>query len=396
MHVFLLGTKGPHSFIFFNYLVKKCGVRKSKLRVIFFDIESEVELSKLVSMEVFEGVEVFFSGDIYNKNLYHKVKTVTISSLSSLNSKIVASCLRMGLFKPEQLFIRITDDEIDRWKKIYDEKGRLVVDESKYFDEDSHYVLKNTSNFICLYNPWGEILKKITGRKVNIHEVLIDGDKFVVGGLESFFDDKLRYSIGQQSCSSGKLRFMVFSKPKGVKQDINFLKSFLIYLVSAKSTEKRKGYELVLWAKYPQKRLISYIHYKFMLLILYLCSKFKGVSLSFTFLNNLPREAYFSILASCHVLYFQDRGGLGAAHECMKSGGVIILREGSFNHKVISGYSGLNVVPFCERENSIKKSLSLFSELGSFGFMRKNSEAAINFFNKNLSRAKATVNSIYC
>ena len=390
MHAFLLSSSSIHSYIFVFYLVDSCGVPKENLKIIFFDAESKKDLMYPFFDEIFN---VFYCFDIEEGFVFSDVSSVTVSSLNYANSKVIWRCVQDELFSLDQLIVRITDDEVDRWKKLYDRCGDLRVDAEAKLDEYSIKILGGVNNYICLRSPWGEVLEEMLRRDIDIIDVFIDANKFLDQDLESFFYEKISTGIIDQLENSGVFRVMVISKPNPLNQQLPYLMDVLRFALFYSDLLGGRVLELCMWRS--RRGLLMQLIYALVISSIFLVSRLKRVRVRFDFQCPMPKEVYFSRLASCHVLLGQDRGGLGAANEALKFGSFLVYRNESLNSKVFEAFNIPSVLTVNKGENSIVKCLMLFKSQRSESVMKENKHAAFEFFNKKLAETSLRLREVY-
>ena len=389
MNYFLLSAKSIHSYLFVFYLIKKCGIAGDRLAIVFFDANSSADL--LMDFPV-DDVKIYFKSEAYSKETYRNVKSVTVSSLKPNNAEAIVRCVGSGYFSYENILIRITDDEVDRWQKAYRQTGKLVEDKSMLIDGNVISVLNRVSRFLCLYQPWGKALQKMLGKKLDIVNVLVDANKFSDVEVEACYYGKIQPSMRSQLEKSKALRVMLFTKPGASGPTFSYLFSFL-FLLLTKSDALRSSVrciEIYYWApsffRHPLHALLVFC--------INLFSKFSGLNVKTIKLSGMPPTLYYSFLSSCHVLIAQDRGGLGAINEFFKSGGKVAVNSNSLNYQVFSGLEGLKFISSGNKTNLLFYSIMSFKE-DDFEAWSERSKEAKEFFKKHDAVAKKEFFKIY-
>lgn len=392
MHLFILAATNMHSFPFLHYLTDICEIRKDKLRVLFFDIESDSELPPSHNLK---GIDIYYSKDCKNPSLYTDIKNITISSLSSIKgqAEYIYNIFSLGLIKYDQLIIRITDDEVDRWNVLYNKNGKLVESKEAHVDNFTIAILQQASRFICLYKPWGRELENILERKLTIYDVSILVNPFNSSDFNSLYSSTLRTSIRYQVGNSQTIRILLHTKPIGS----NIIRSILYkdlfdFLLKNGDLLESRTLEVSLW--WPTSiRHMPALNLAIGLLIS--LSKIKKIGLRFNFINNMPTEVYYSFLSSVHILIAQNRGGLGAIIEASKNGSIIVMKKDSYNAEIYSGYGSLPFIKTAEGENVFTSSIKVLKENNFESLLNKQEFIATRFFKEQFFKSKDTLLKIY-
>lgn len=392
MHLFILAATNMHSSPFLHYLTDICGMTRGGFRVLFFDIDSEDELPSGYSLE---GIDVYYSQDWENTSIYSSVKNITISSLSSVKgqAEYIYKIFDLGLVTYDQLIIRITDDEVDRWITLHRKNGKLVECKKAHVDTFTTAILQHASRFICLYKPWGKALEEILDRKITIYNISILVDPFTNPEVAKLYQGALRASIRNQVKNSGAIRILMHTKPttNSVIRNILF-KDLFSFLLRHSDLLGSRTLEVSLWWPTSIREMPPF---NLVIGLLVSVSKIKKIKLRFNFINNMPTEVYYSLLSSVHILIAQNRGGLGAIFEASKNGSIIVLKKGSYNAEVYAGYGELPFIESSENENLFVNSIQMLKENSFEALLNKQEFIAAHFFEKEFLKSKNNLVELY-
>lgn len=393
MNLFILSANNMHSMPFIHYLINICGIEKTSIKILFFDIKSKQELNT-IDAQTLKGISIYYSSKWNDPVVYENVKNITISSLSSVNNQaeFVFKVFNLGFVSYEQLIIRITDDEVDRWSSLVNKHGRLIESKKSHVDHYTLSILEHTSRFICLFNPWGKELEKILQKDLKIYDIGIYSNPITNDQIYDFISSDLRNQIIPQMRTSSSIRIMLHTKPRPnhIVRNILF-KSLLPFLINHNNLLDNRTLEVFLW--WPSIRDIPALNV--IIAMLLSVSKFKRCRIKFNFINEMPTEVYLSLLSSIHILIAQDRGGLGAINEASKNGSIIAFKKGSYNEAVFSGYQKVPFIEISNLENIFVESIKLLKENGFEALIEEQHQVATDFFNKQIIKSKEILSEIY-
>lgn len=391
MHLFILAANNMHTFPFLRYLIDECKIQKDKIRVLFFDIESEIYLSDSI-----KGIEYYYLKDWKNLELYTDVVNVTISSLSSINNQAeyIYNILNSGLIKYNQLIIRITDDETDRWNRIYNgNNGNLVISKEAHVDKFTLAILEQVSKFICLYKPWGKKLEKLLNRKLVIYDVSVLVNPFTTSDTYSFYTNILRPSVRKQIKNSKVVRILIHTKstPSNIVLNI-LLKDLFNFILHNNDLLDSRVLEVSLWWPNSIRNMPAF---NLAIGLLILLSKSRKIKLRFNFVNSMPTEVYYSFLSSIHILIAQNRGGLGAIIEASKCGSIIVINKDSYNAEVYSRYRSIPFIESSKSKNIFTSSIKFLKENNFETLLDEQKSIATKFFEEESLKSKGIFFKIY-
>jgi len=393
MHLFILAATNMHSYPFLQYITDMCGVKRETLKVLFFDIDSE---EKLPSQYILEGIDIYYSKDWKDTSIYADVKNITTNSLSSFKgqAEFIHKIFDQNLAIYDQLIIRITDDETDRWNKIYDNNdGILTISNKAHVDKFTLSILEQASRFICLYRPWGKTLEKILDRKLEIYNISILVDPFAHAGTYNFYTSVLRPSVRKQTESSKVIRVLIHTKSTPINKVLDILyKDLFSFIIHNGDLLNSRVLEVSLW--WPTSiRSMPAFHLAIGSVVL--LAKLKNIKIRFSFINSMPTEVYYSFLSSVHILVAQNRGGLGAIFEASKIGSIVVFNKDSYNAEVYSGYGSIPFMECSENENIFKGSIKLFKDNNFEELLDKQKSIAIRFFEEEFFKSKNILVDLY-
>lgn len=392
MHLFILAATNIHTFPFLHYLTDICGVKRNHIRVLFYDINSEVELQPNYDLK---GISIYYSAQWSDPSIYQNVKNITISSLSSVKGQAgyVKNIIDSGLANYSQLIIRITDDEVDRWTSLYTKHGKIVESKGAIVDSSTIAILQHASRFICRYKPWGQQLETIIGRELQVYNTSILVNPFINPTTAEFYENELTPSVRKQVKKSGVIRILIHTKPNPnhIVRDI-LTKALLPLILHSSGCLGSRSLEVALW--WPG-RIRDITSLNITLGILLSVAKLKKVKINFSLLNNMPTETYYSFLSSVHVLIAQNRGGLGSMLEASKNGCIIVLQAGSYNEAVYSGYQKLPFITTYNIKNTFNEPIKLLKSNNFESLLNKQKVIATDFFQSELINSKRDILQIY-
>ncbi len=320
-HIFIVSSDCIFSAnLLTNFIYK--GVLDSKdLKVVIYDkgLVPCVFIDDLLN----KNIEVVSWGEFKGDNVCC-YETLTALSLDSFNAKIVLDCIELGFIVPSDVNIIITDDEVDRWFKLYNKKNRLIACRKSMVDENVLAVLGFVDNYMCPYDPLGKLLEEILGRQLNILDVVVPFTILSYELLEIAESSILKEKISNKG--SNRKRIMIQTKPWSRRDSLYWLSVLLLHFIRSRSKDFGKPITLGLWVKQNKVNLMFVSFIKALITI-------RRMDVKFELLEKVTPEEYLFKIYEFDCLILQDRGGFSTAKYFVEKIGRVVVKRNSINHK---------------------------------------------------------------
>lgn len=317
-HVFLSSTN-PHILnLLLNLIQKKVIEREETLLVL----EDKTSYTKdLIQNCISHCIEVVQWNEL--KNITYNFITLNSLSLQPNTAEIIIDCLNANYITTDRINILITDDEIDRWLKLYNIEGKLKVNKTALIDENVLKVLEQVDNYIAPYSTWGKPLENILNRKLNVIDAVLPFsvlDYKSQEQLEIFLNDRRKYK------ASNQYRILLFTRDQNLKKVFGIVTS---YLSKYKEITTNKDITLGIWLPLSRKGTIFYTLIKSMI-------KLKKIPITLRLEQPVSSEQYALMLYEYDCLILQERGGFSTAKYFAENIGKLITLKDSFNDKTLN------------------------------------------------------------
>lgn len=324
-HAFLSEATSPHTINLILNLIYKDILKKSDiLLILYHENKSKQSIENTCRAH---KIDVLTWSEAKNLNL--SFLTLNPLSLLSLNSEIIAHCIRENYVKSSHVNILMQDDELDRWFKLYNEVGSLQVNSSALIDENVLSILQIVDNYIIPYNVLGERLEIIVGRKLNIIDAVLPFnvlDYKSQNFLEDFVNTRKQY------IDDSYIKVLMFTKPFSMK--VSFY-GIVSYLTKNKRASSDKKIILGVWFNNNLKGLI--LSKIISLIIRVIKSPIKIV-----FHTPTSHGQYFLMLHEYDSLILQGRGGFSTAKYFAEKVGKLITLTDTPNDLILKQSYGIN------------------------------------------------------
>lgn len=294
-------------------LINKVGVSKESIIAIVFESDRKADINKI------DGIQ-YIDFDLSDLNLMVEASSLTFISLGRWNAPIAEQLINKDKRVLSKLYIFITDDEVERWRKNYEKNNYLAEDLTLNTSKSVLSVLQSIKKIIAPEPYFKELILKVINRRdiefINcslIFEILPTKSSKLL--KESIETDKVYLKLNNT-------RALIGTKAKGFKI-IPFLRIFNDFSRNQKYFGNKV--ELLVYQNLYSRFLIN--AYLFTRKIL----KIKNSKI--TFLSEMPPHLYASLIASCDYIFLQDRGGASTARNFVKwGGGVLFIKDRSPNY----------------------------------------------------------------
>ena len=346
-NVFLLSSANEHTYTFIDSLINEFSISADEIVVFLYDSD---DASNFLFPDILSNVRVLYKSDSSIYEILRNSKTVTISSLNPENSKVVVDFNESGCLEYRKLCVRITDDEVDRWVENFESHSKLTISSKSLIDHNVLTVLDSVENFLCLDRPWGDLLRKILRRDINVINATPFGRVIPDPFVYEIFDGVVRKSALRQLDKESLVRVLLFTKPHPISNSMIILRRFAKELLFMKRQNSPKKIEFLVW----KRRRIRHPIYFLIKFLCFVLARAKGFRIEFCEISPLPKESYLLTLYRCQYLILQSRGGLGAAFEFFRHGGQVIVESDSLNSEVFDNFPTENIVHASNKFKYIK------------------------------------------
>lgn len=261
------------------------------------------------------------------KELLHIQKENIISvnpmSLHTKNSFILIELLNKNLITEKNINILITDDEVDRWHKLFQKKGKLELSDKYLIDEHLLNLLTLDINYLCP-NSIGEIISKVCKKKIRSLDVTLP---FTILDLESLsnVEKTLKLNTNPHEIKSSK-KIMFHTKPSSISRGFIFpLKLLYFFLFIHKPNKNKVPIKLGLWLKFKSKNLFL------LQFVIFLIFKIKKEKIDINLINRMATGKYLLTLYEYDTLILQARGGFSTAKFFAEKIGRVVVGKNTPN-----------------------------------------------------------------
>lgn len=313
-NIFLINHECVFSFnLIMNMVVKKI-IDIDKTLIVFYGEHGKNNLKEKFCDKGFESLEwiVFKSGYVGD------YKTLNTISLNPCNAKLIIECLETGLISSDIINIIITDDEVDRWNKLYNKKKRLVVCNKSQIDTNVIKVLRSVNNYICPVNPLGYILESILDRKLNIIDAIVPIT------IVSYIDQKV-FNVEVNKSRIHDEKFVLIQTKPWPRRDKIFWYFALFYFVLRYKDREKINFGI--WINEGGIDLFLLKIIKFLVFI-------KCKNIYFKIMRKLQPSDYFKKIHEFDCLILQGRGGFSTAKYFAEEVGNVIIQRDTINYQI--------------------------------------------------------------
>ncbi|WP_064609113.1 hypothetical protein [Photobacterium sp. J15] len=329
---------GKHVFtnLYIDVLVNKANVDQDKLVFLTIDSDAETDLPSNVRVSCVSYDRALLSQ-------LSEAKSFTLISFTSTNSFVVKDIYDFEKDLIKKVRIYLTDDELDRWKKIKQQKGVIAESKKLHISSDVVELLPRIKTFITLDKAFRGALSDVLGRDdfniINVRDPFATMPVEHTDKLNDLFEMKLIHDKPENRILLGSKR-----ERFTLKQLISLIKSF-----------NKQGilndYKFLLF----HHDKVKFTRILIDLYCLYLRYVKKSiVTISYpTVTNSLT---YTCMIMSCSHFILQPRGGISSARQYMTNGrGIVCVSEGSPNDRELSYGLGLDLIRFSSFDDLAKK-----------------------------------------
>lgn len=308
-------------------LINKVGIEADSILAVVYKTGQGA-----VSSEKPRGIRYIKYEDINLKDLL-EAKSFTFISLNNWNSPIVEKLIDLNDCIIEKLYIFITDDEVERWRKNREENGVLSVDLNAHISESCIQVLKKVKFFIAP-TPY---FKPVISRALNRNALEFYNCSIIFDILPHEASGLLKKSLNVSGRNEPSQELRVLIGTKGVNW-VFLLKIIWYFTKALRKRELNKVRILVLLEQKNQKIIDRLLFLK----------RFLGVKVvDFTYLSRMPPHLYNATVASCDVILLQDRGGASTARLfCKWACGTLVIRKKTPNYFFFKDVYNIDFISF--------------------------------------------------
>ncbi|WP_147431097.1 hypothetical protein [Thiocapsa rosea] len=251
-------------------------------------------------------------------------------SLRSKNSDVIDVVINQLAVDPSRIFIIITDDEVSRWYGLYLAHGRLLPCIDNSVNEKTISLMSQLNNFICLYEPWGNMLETVLGRHVNISD-------FNAGFTPN---SALRGIPLIERKDKRSFRVLFGAKPSSLQFDRQAAKAVVLFLFSSRKILRNSRVKFGFWSSHPIRMILrspfSWLYCEIAKFVAFAGGRLLSIDIRFESLRVAPFNDYVQALSRFDFLILKARGSLGGSHLFRRMGGVVLFPTNSPNYRAIA------------------------------------------------------------
>ncbi|MUI52492.1 hypothetical protein [Aliivibrio fischeri] len=309
-HVYIIPEVDNFFYLHVDALINKAGIDSESFCAIF------VSDDKNKTVNGYPGVE-YINSQLVDFSELQSAKTITSLSLNSLNSEFISNLIKFDESVIDKFYIYITDDEVDRWDRIYKKFGLLKAIPNLHISNDDLFVLSKVYRFIGLEVIFKNTLERVLERKVKlvnsgcIFDILTCKDFDCIKGNVLFDKDKKEKRIWFHTKN-------LIGGSSDIKKLVN------AYISFAKAFDNNIHFVVFV------NNIKTFLYVS--AAILYL-KKIKKLPVKIDVLNHTDKYSYMQQLATCDFLILQPRGGASTARSLIKIGrGMVCTLDGTKNN----------------------------------------------------------------
>lgn len=277
--------------LFIDSLLNKLELDPNDIIIVIFSIRKKlnINIEKISDVKYFE-----YSEEILNN--FSKIKSLTFMSLNNWNAPIIKDIINNGI-SVDKIYIYITDDEISRWKLVYEKFGKLIENKKKHLSKDVLYIIKLLKNFIVPKDYFYDILITILERRT----FSIVNASVIFDILPYHYSSKLHSFLENKDIIKNEFKRVMIGTKKnsfGVIDTVNIIKSFC-------QLQLHCQYEFICYNSLGSRILID--------IYLLFLQKVKRQKVIITYCSNMNSLLYNTLLLSSTYLILQPRGGGSSA-----------------------------------------------------------------------------------
>lgn len=339
-HVFL-SSASPHIINLILNLTQKLIISKNDVILLLGTVTPQSRhIEKLCELH---GIDfIYYEKD---KDLYIEPITLNSLSLQPNTARVIVDFIDRKIVDTNQVNILITDDEVDRWLKLYNETKSLKPDNKALIDDNALRVLKLVDNYITRYATWGKILENILDRKLKIIDAVLPFNVLDYKSqehLEVFLNSRKRV----RACST--YRILLFTKQQNQIKAFKIIKSYLSGNLEIPSS---LIITLGIWLPLTPKGMMLFMSLKVLIRI-------KKLPIKLRLEQPVSSEQYALMLHEYDCLILQERGGVSTAKYFVENIGKLITLQDSFNDKTLNLDYGLETFNSKTYVDAIKDAIS--------------------------------------
>jgi hypothetical protein len=264
-----------------------------------------------------------------------QITSVTLQSLDPANAVALQNLVAATGLDHAKVSIIITDNEVELWKKHVDRHGCLRAGRSSGIDIAVLDVLEWVERFVCLRHPYGDILERLLGRRLQIADCMLIR-RVIANPIEyKVFAGPARREVQKLQRKARRLNVMLMTKPLPYYRFRTHLHDLLRFAFASGPQQEVTVY---LWERRKPWKWYERLEYSAITRLITTLSP--GLSrlgrprVRLRTLPSLTRHEYMLALMRCQALIGQQRSGGGAINEALRWRIAVMLPEGSFNDMV--------------------------------------------------------------
>ena len=263
-------------------------------------------------------------------------KSVFFLSVGPHNANLILQTL--GCVGPEQVYILITDDEVNRFRRCRQLFGRLRVSKRYRIDQDVLQVLEAVDNYFTLREPWGNVLESILEKRLFV------SDCTSFRPLSIIRRELAELAETDPSRNDNALNILNDSRPTKSFDRLLFVLACYALIFRSSSLKSITKIRIYLWMPPRAWRITSQIERALKKLIV-ATLRSRGIDLMFCDIYRMPLEEYKTLLSKIDIMPLRVRGGGGGAMMLLSQGGTVVFKKNSLNQRAFGNYFEGNKLP---------------------------------------------------
>jgi hypothetical protein len=320
-HIFFCRDMDTFINLFVDSLICKLNLNKDDLLIIVIPTKDRYPFNKALDVKYID-----YKYECHAD--YAKAKSLSFISLNNTNSIVINEIIQTSDDVIKKLFILITDDEVDRWNKNFNENFSLDEDFNQNISKEVIKSLSYNLNFIMPQEYFYPILSKI----INLEKKNIVNSSIIFDILFTNESKKLHNKV--KATPKREKKILLGSKPGsfGFRASVKILNSFC-------KANMNKDHIFVCFNEGRHKIAL--------MLFVVFTKVFRGLKLQIEFFERADPETYNLMISSISFFILQDRGGASTARVYAKWGcGTLCIMKGSPNANMFSKVFKINFIDF--------------------------------------------------
>lgn len=324
-HVFINPSNNPHMNSFISVVVPQFSAA-GDVALLHNANKRETDRYKVLPALDY----VFDIAEKFDHACLRRAKSVFFLSVGPHNASYILQALES--VTPEKVYILITDDEVNRFRRCRQLFRRLKVSKRYGINEDVLHVLRKSRNYFTLREPWGNILESLLEKSLYISDCTSFAPLNIMRGeLEALSEKKV------SAIKSDKLAILNDARPTRSLSRLLFICACYALIVKYPRLNPIKKIRIYMWRPPRVNWILSNIE-RVLKKTLCVTLRARTFDLSFHDVSRMSLEKYQDLLGTIDIMPLRKRGGAGGAIILLTQGGTAVFKRNSLNERAFSNY----------------------------------------------------------